>query len=457
MARRVAVVGGGWAGLACAVELAEAGVAVEVFEAARTLGGRARAVTLDGLRACEKIRRERADGKAPGAQRPRHNMELGEGASTAQRSQRAAQQNFSQALTVDNGQHILVGAYRETLRLIDKVGAGRTALARFPLHLEFPREFRLAAPALPLPAPLHLAWALAMSQGLRWQEKFAAMRLMWALGKIRFRLPRDIPVSRLIANQPPVLRRFLWGPLCLAALNTPIREASAQVFLNVLRDTLAANRSAADLLLPASDLSSLFPEPAARFIETRGGKVHRSTRIDSLETLADFEHRVLAVAPWHLPALAPQIALPELSWQPIATIYLLYPESVRLSFPMLGLANGHGQWVFDRGQLGGPAGLLSAVISGAGPWQVLDHGQLGWAIHRQLAPLLPGLVLPKKIRVIEEKRATFACTPNLARPSATTASPNLWLAGDYVAGDYPATLEGAVRSGIAVARRILSS
>ncbi|WP_126445198.1 hydroxysqualene dehydroxylase HpnE [Sulfuricystis multivorans] len=408
MARRVAIVGAGWAGLACAVELADAGIAVDVFEASRTLGGRARAVELDGL-------------------------------------------------SVDNGQHILVGAYRETLRLIAKVGAGRTALARFPLHLEFPREFRLAAPALPLPATLSLGWALLTAQGLDFHDKLAALRFLRALGKIRFRLPSDIPASRLIANQPPRLRRFLWGPLCLAALNTPIREASAQVFLNVLRDTLAANRSAADLLLPATDLSSLFPEPAARFIEVRGGKVHRATRIDSLESLAEYDHRVLAVAPWHLTQLAPELALHGIATQPIATIYLHYPETVRLAFPMLGLGNGHGQWVFDRGLLGGPAGLLAVVISGAGPWQALDHVQLGWAIHRQLVPLLPGIVMPKKIRVIEEKRATFACTPNLVRPSAATNSPNLWLAGDYVAGDYPATLEGAVRSGIAVAGSILSS
>lgn len=408
VAAKVAVVGAGWAGLACAVELADAGVEVDVFEASRTLGGRARAVELDGL-------------------------------------------------TVDNGAHLLVGAYRETLRLIRKVGADGTALKRFPLHLEFPRQFRLAAPALPLPAPLSLAWALITAQGLRWQEKLAAVRFLKALRKAGFHLPRDIAVSRLIANQPPLLRRFLWGPLCLAALNTPIREASAQVFLNVLRDTLAEGRGASDLLLPTADLSRLFPEPAARFVEARGGRVHRSTRIDRLETLADYDHRVLAVAPWHLPALAPRLALPEFAWQPIATIYLRYPETVRLAFPLLGLDNGHGQWVFDRGQLTGPPGLLAVVISGAGPWQALDHRQLGWAIHRQLAPLLPGIVLPKMIRVIEEKRATFACTPNLARPSATTASPNLWLAGDYVTGDYPATLEGAVRSGIAVARRILSS
>ncbi len=401
---RVAVVGAGYAGLACAVELAAAGVTVDVFEASRTLGGRARAAELDGM-------------------------------------------------TVDNGAHILAGAYRETLRLMEKVGAGGAALNRHPLHLEYPGRIRIAAPRLP--APLHLAWALLAARGLLWNEKIAALRFMRALEKARFRLPRDITARQLIANQPPALRRFLWEPLCLAALNTPVALASAQVFLNVLRDSLAADRAASDLLLPATDFSALFPEPAARFVESRGGRVHRSTRIQSLDELAAFDHRVLAVAPWHLPALAPWLPLPAFAWQPIATIYLQYPEHVRLAFPMLGLAGGHGQWVFDRGALQGQAGLLAVVISGAGPWQTLGHARLGQAIHRELCPLLPGLALPRKTWVIEEKRATFACTPGLQRPPTATADPTLWLAGDYVAGDYPATLEGAVRSGVAAAQSIL--
>jgi squalene-associated FAD-dependent desaturase len=408
VAKKVAVVGAGYAGLACAVELADAGshlpIEVEVFEASRTLGGRARAIDLDGR-------------------------------------------------TVDNGAHILVGAYRETLRLMKKVGAGGTALKRQPLHLEFPGHVKITAPRLP--APLHLGWALLTAKGLLWKEKIAALRFMRALEKAHFRLPRDITVKQLIANQPLALHRFLWEPLCLAALNTPVKAASAQIFLNVLRDSLAADRAASDLLLPATDFSSLFPEPAARFIEARGGKVHRSTRIHSLDELAHFDHRVLAVAPFHLPALAPQLALPAFAWQPIATIYLRYPETVRLSFPMLGMAGGHGQWVFDRGQTHDQPGLLAVVISGAGAWQTLDHRQLGQAIHRELVPLLPELVAPPKTWVIEEKRATFACVPNLSRPATATADSTLWLAGDYVAGDYPATLEGAVRSGVAAAASIL--
>lgn len=422
---RIAIVGAGYAGLACAVELADAGHRVDVFEASRTLGGRARAVTLDGLR-------------------------------------------------VDNGAHILVGAYRETLRLMEKVGAGemkcpawgtawaaRAALRRERLQLAFPGHVAVVAPNLP--APLHLAWALLSARGLGWRDKWSAIRFMRAQQQRHFRLAQDRTVTELLAaaGQTERTRRFLWEPLCLAALNTPPVVASAQVFLNVLRDSLAADRAASDLLLPTVDFSGLFPEPAARYIEARGGTVQRGRRIRSLTELDGYAHRVLAVAPVHLAALAPEIAATlEFAWQPIATAYLAYPKTVRLPFPMIGLDaqdGGYAQWLFDRGALCGQPGLLAAVISGAGRWQALDHAALADAIHDQLAAVLPDLPPPLKTWVIVEKRATFACTPGLRRPPTATAQANLWLAGDYVAGDYPATLEGAVRSGIAAAQAVTAA
>lgn len=443
---RVAVVGAGYAGLAAAVELADAGIGVDVFEASRTLGGRARAVDLDGLR-------------------------------------------------VDNGAHILVGAYRDTLRLMQKVGASgptpakvgardtatTSVLQRHPLRLDFPGRMRLAAPRLP--APLHLAWALLTARGLDWRDKFAAIGFMRAQQARGFRLAADMSAAELFAahGQPERVRRFLWEPLCLAALNTPVAAASAQVFLNVLRDSLAAGRAASDLLLPAADFSRLFPEPAARFIESRGGRVLRGRRIAALakfgvtagnprgtgwtandaETHGPYEQVILAVAPYHLSRLLQDHAefaelvgqVQNLHWQPIATVYLQYPETLRLDFPMLGFDGGIAQWIFDRGALCGQAGLVAAVISGEGPWQALSHDALAAQLHAETAAQIPALPPPQRSWVIEEKRATFACTPGLVRPSCATAAPNLWLAGDYVAGDYPATLEGAVRSGIVAARQ----
>jgi squalene-associated FAD-dependent desaturase len=366
-----------------------------------------------------------------------------------------------------------------------KVGAGGTAsagtprksgtaLKTHPLHLEFPGQMKITAPHLP--APLHLAWALLTAQGLSFTEKFAAIRFMRTQQARHFRLATDMTAAELFADQPERLRRYLWEPLCLAALNTPVAIASAQVFLNVLRDSLAADRAASDLLLPATDFSSLFPEPAARYLEEHGSRVMRSTRITEVEkvgagwtasaheaTHGPYDHLILATAPYHLPqllaphpefaALCRQIAA--MHWQPIVTAYLAYPATVRLPFAMVGIADGHAQWLFDRGALCGQHGLIAAVISGDGPHQALDHTALAAAIHEEIARLLPGLPALRSSWVIEEKRATFACTPDMQRPPTATACANAWLAGDYVAGDYPATLEGAIRSGVAAARAII--
>ena len=416
----IAVIGAGYAGLAAAVELIRNGQSVEVFEASRSLGGRARAVEIDGL-------------------------------------------------TVDNGQHILLGAYSETLRLMRIVGADpQRLLKRLPLHLEFPGEMRLIAPRLP--APLHMLAALLLATGLDWREKWAAVQLMRRLQRRQFRITPDVSVATWLENNktPSRQRRLLWEPLCVAALNTPAENASAQVLANVLRDSLAASREASDLLLPQADLSTLFPEPAAEFITQRGSLIHRGQRVTDLQRTdqgwringqGPFTHVVLAVAAYHLATLVPELQaeVEHFAWEPIVTSYLTYPASVRLPQPMLGVADGTAQWLFDRGQLCGQAGLIAAVISARGRHLDLPMAELESRIHAEIARIVPHLPAPLRTQTITEKRATFACTPNLRRPATQTTLPGLCLAGDYVASDYPATIEGAVRSGVNAARSILDS
>ncbi|KAF0166127.1 MAG: squalene-associated FAD-dependent desaturase [Rhodocyclaceae bacterium] len=417
-ADKIAVIGAGYAGLAAAVELAAAGRQVEVFEASRVPGGRARAVQIEGF-------------------------------------------------TVDNGQHILIGAYTETLRLMRAVGADPDVLLRrTPLRFEFPGEFVMSAPRLP--APLHTAFALLLARGLDWGEKWAAIRLMRGLQAGQFRIEPDITVTAwLDSNKTPSRqRRLLWEPLCIAALNTPAERASAQVLANVLRDSLASSRSASDMLLPQVDLSALFPEPAAEFIARHGGAVQLGRRVSSLRREGDawwiddagpFAQVILAVAPYHLgnlvPELAPQVA--HFDWEPIVTSYFSYPDWVRLPQPMLGVDAGLAQWLFDRGQLCEQYGLIAAVISARGRHLDLPMAELERGIHKEIVRLVPDLPAPLAVQTITEKRATFACVPNLQRPQARTEMPGLWLAGDYVDSDYPATLEGAVRSGVAAAHSIL--
>ncbi|MFA7270989.1 MAG: hydroxysqualene dehydroxylase HpnE [Sterolibacterium sp.] len=425
---QVAVIGAGYAGVAAAVELTARGIPVALFESSRQLGGRARAVEVHGTR-------------------------------------------------LDNGLHILLGAYRETLRLMQLVGAdAERNLLRRPLTLAYPGELHLAAPRLP--APLHMLAALLTARGLGWLERIAAVRFIQALKRCDFKLVADITVNSLLDahTQPLRLRDYLWEPLCVAALNTPAREASAQVFMNVLRDSLAAERAASDLLLPRVDLSALFPDIAAAYIETHGGEVLRNTPIRqlSLENAAyllqgagneygPYSHVIIAVAPYHLATLIGNLPrldalgkiVADFSYQPIVTCYLAYPTQVGLPHPMLGHAHGITQWLFDRGQLGGPAGLLAAVISAQGRHLALSHHELAARIHSEIADVIAGLPAPLWSQVIVEKRATFSCTPDLMRPATLTPLPGLLLAGDYVAGDYPATLEAAVRSGVAAAASII--
>lgn len=422
---RVAVVGAGWAGMAAAVTLVAGGAQVVVFETSRQLGGRARRVTIDGA-------------------------------------------------NLDNGQHVLVGAYTETLRLMRSVGADPEALfLRLPLELRTVTGFRLKA--APLPAPLHLAVGLLAARGLSFSDRLHAARIIGRLRRAGFRLSKDESVAALLAGhgQTAPLRELLWEPLCVSALNTPIDHASAQVFVNVLRDTLGGQRPASDLLIPRTDLSALFPEPAARFVTARGGEVRLGAPVRALQIggggvtvdadAQQFDCVIVACGPQHAPALLATDArlaslaaqIDALEYEPIHTVYLQYPEAVSLPFPMLGFTGGLLQWAFDRGALSGHGGLIAGVLSASGRHEALTHPDLAAAVHGELAARLPDLPAPRWARVIAERRATFSCRPGIARPGAETPVAGVILAGDYVASDYPATLESAVRSGVAAARTAL--
>lgn len=424
---RVAVIGGGWAGIAAAVELTAGGAEVTLFEAGRVLGGRARGVDIDGLK-------------------------------------------------LDNGQHILLGAYHDTLALMRLVGMDvDQVLRRLPLRLLVLDELDLNTASLP--APLHLLVGLLRAKGLNRTERLAALRLMVSLKLSGFKVEPDLPLAQFLGlrQQPERLTALLWEPLCLAALNTPLSMASTQVFLNVLRDSFSRSRHDSDLLLPASGLSELFPAAAAAHIQRQGGTVRTGTRVSSISRHAEgyavetaegsavFSHVIAAVSPWQLPELTAE--LPELAhaarlaaaleYQPICTVYLQYAPSTTLPYPMLALHGGITQWVLDRGQLLGQHGLMAVVISAEGHHRQLTQDALAATIMDELRAAMPLLGDPLWRKVVTEKRATFACTPALQRPPQQTTLANFHLAGDYTAGDYPATLEGAVRSGVKCAQLVL--
>ena len=425
--------------MAAAIAHRQAGRQVTVFEAARTVGGRARAV--------------------PGV--------LPDGT----------------AATLDNGQHILIGAYTESLRLMRLVGMDpATALLRLPLTLQFPDSQGLQLPDLP--PPLDALLGIARAKGWGWQDKIALLRTATAWQLRGFRCAPHTSVADLCAPLTPRLMAEFIDPLCVSALNTPAREASGQVFLRVLQDSLFSGRGGSNLLLPRTDLGALFPEAAVRWLVQQGGQVITGQRIQRLVPLASgrwqlvgavgavgtaqgaeaaesFDHITLACPSWEAARLVEGLAstaglaaaarwgatASALRFEAITTVYA-HASGARLPLPMLALRNTAehpAQFVFDRGQLDGQQGLLAFVVSASDGDRALIEQQVLQQAAAQLG--LRGL---RPVQTVVEKRATFACTPGLQRP-AMQVLPGLTACGDYVEGPYPATLEGAVLSGTAVA------
>lgn len=405
MGNRVAVIGAGYAGMAAAVTLAERGAKVTVFESTAMPGGRARRVV-------------------------------------------------SQGHELDNGQHILIGAYSELFRLMHTVGVPADAVLRTPLNIRYARGFRLRR--LPLPEPLGLAAGLLTARGLSFSERLGAARFIARLRRERFTLPQDTPVADFLRDygQSGRASHYLWRPLCVSALNTPPELASAQAFLTTLRDTLGGPPEASDLVLPRVDLSRLFPEPAANYVRAHGGEMRLQSPVKDLADLRQsFDHIIVAVGPHQLKTLIPDA--PDYSYQPIYTCYLQYAPNVRLPFAMLGLADGLVQWVFDRGALLGEHGRLACVISAQGDHQQMSLDELGQRCERELASAIPELGAPQWSRVIAEKRATVTCAPG---PKPTLPSiPGVRFAGDYTHTEYPPTLEAAVRSGVRAAEAVIQN
>jgi squalene-associated FAD-dependent desaturase len=421
---KLAVVGAGWAGLAAAVAATRDGHKVSLFESSRVLGGRARSLPVT-----------MPDGSTQ---------------------------------VLDNGQHIMIGAYTATLRLMQETGVDpASVLLRLPLTLRFPGGDGLALPDWP--APLDAAWGIARARGWSLRDKAAtlAASVRWQLA--RFQCPPHVTVTQLCEGITPRVMEQLIEPLCVSALNTPAARSSGQVFLRVLHDSLFGKGhgrwGGSNLLLPRADLGALFPDAAGQWLAERGASVVLGQRVQQVAPHAagwqvdgePFDAVLLACPPWEAERLVRGAGIDAAGWlqsaaalthEAIATVYAA--GGPRLPLPMLALHSGDdapAQFVFDRGQLGGPPGLLAFVVS-ASPRErealqrqvLVQAAALGWS---GLTP----------VQTVVERRATFACIPGLQRPGMRVA-PGLLACGDYVDGPYPATIEGAVRCALAAVAQL---
>ena len=422
---RIAVIGAGWAGLAAAVQAVQHGADVSLFELAATPGGRARQVQ-------------------------------------------------TAAGVFDNGQHILIGAYRVTLDLMRCVGADPDQLLlRSPLALVDPAGQGLR---LPVGAPVP-AFVRAVLTARQWPlaQRLALLGTAGGWGLRRFRCAPALSVAQLCSGLPERVQCELIEPLCLAALNTPMHQASAEVFLRVLKDALFGGAGSADLLLPRVPLSELLPEPAWRWLQAQGAACPAGHRVRQIAAAEDghgwrvdgqhFDGVVLACPLTEAARLSADLAA---AWaaqaaavrhEPIVTAWLR-DDQLHNALPMLALKSSPGrpaQFAFNLGRLHGNAaskGLWTLVASSADAALADGLAVCGQAMLAQARQAFPGAFSGPDEQVLvhlaAERRATFACTPGLTRPPQVIA-PGLVAAGDAIAGPYPATLEGAVRSGLAAA------
>ena len=443
------VIGGGFAGLSAATALAEHGARVLVLEARPTLGGRATAFT------------DPATGER-----------------------------------VDNGQHVLMGCYRDTFEFLRRIGAADHVHVQDRLAADIidraGRTSRLECPSLP--PPLNLLGGLITWSALSWRDRLSAL---WIRGAIlnagRKGSPRNETVRDwLIRNrQTARLIEVLWEPLALAALNQPIDVAAAAPFARVLADILGSDPRDASLALPTRPLDELYAIPARSFIESRGGDVwtnaparilaggftgaapevsvtelSASSGADPLGPRVKVRDEVLqarvviCAVPWFAlsdvfpgrPSFISDTldAADRTAASPIVTVNLWFDRIVT-DHALVGLPGRTMQWVFDKRRVfGEQASHLSLVSSGAESVVARTNEELIALAVSEVNEAIPAAraAAVRRAVVVREKRATFSVAPGQPpRPATRTALPRLLLAGDWIETGLPATIESAVRSG----------
>ena len=425
------IIGGGCAGLSAATALADRGARVLVVEARPGLGGRATAF---------------------------RDPETGE--------------------RVDNGQHILMGCYTDTLRFLHRIGASDRVRWQSGLTVRMidrrGHESVLALPALP--SPLHLLAGVLAWDALSWRERISVLRIGSARGNVALTSPLTVRQWLKQHGQADRLCELFWEPLALAALNQSIDHAEASHFIRVLERVFGPDPSAAALVMPAVPLDAMYVDPSLTYLAARGGEVRANApakividreRVLGVRVRDDLIEApvVISTVPWFSfpslfdtpppPLQATLVNAAALDSLPIVTVNLWFDAPV-MRDQLIGLPGRQFQWVFDRRAIvGGDASHLSMISSGAEALVTQSNDALvstAWQEVREALPAARTATLRKGLAV-REKRSTFSLAPNAPpRPEMRTPIAGLLLAGDWIQTGLPATIESAVISGHNAAR-----
>lgn len=397
---------------------------------------------------------------------------------------------------VDNGQHLFMGCYRQTIQFLKTIGTLDRLCFQSELAVRFlDADGRLSALDCPhLPSPWHLLLGVLLSDSFTWGEKLQALRMRGAVAK---RKPsrnghRQLTVDEWLKGlgQSESLRRNFWNLICIAAMNEDPKVASAELFQRVLRLALFRSSEDSRLGIARVGLSDCYTSAAAEFITARGGRVELGRNVKDFVvssgacegvTLADGEiiraKTVLSAVPWHkFAGLLPDSLLRSepiftnilsLKPAPIISINLWFDRPIT-DLEFAGLRGTTIQWLFNKSRIlaalqrpasGAEFSYISLVLSGAHEHIERPKEELLTVALRDLEGLLSASKRAKLVHslVIKERFATFspAVGINELRPGAVTPIRGLFLAGDWTATELPATIEGAVKSGYTAAQAIL--
>jgi squalene-associated FAD-dependent desaturase len=395
---RVAVVGGGLAGLTAALDLMDAGVDVTLYEARPTLGG-----------AVQTLPEREGDPQPP----------------------------------PDNGQHIALGCFTEYLRFLDRVGE-RDSVLRKRLALPVIDE-RSRVSSI---APMTLLFYRHLPFRDRLQLPLVLARLRKADGSGTFG-----DVLRRAGASDTSIERF-WDVFIRPALNLPTDDVDGEAGLFTVRTALLGPRGNSDLVLPLKPLGWMHGDAAGRVL---GERVRLEAKVDSLDEL-DADAIVVATPPRESARLLGDDAAPP-DDSPIVSVHLWFDRQL-LRTPLAALLGSDAHWVFDRGALTGERperGQYLTVVSSGVPELLEIRGKaLVDTIAQQLTDRLGGAELLWS-RVSREPYATIALRPGTRRPGAETQHAHVVRAGSWTDTGWPATMESAVRSGRRAAQHLLNS